>query len=54
MPFVIKATYKEETRTLIFQGPSVFPQYENIQDKLRLAFSLPSITQLHWWHVSYG
>ncbi len=52
MTFSIKATYKEETRTIaIAPGPDSFPAYADVQDKLRAAFSLPSSTKTHWWHV---
>lgn len=50
MPFLVKATYKEETRTITFDTDK-FPPHALINAKLRAAYSLPSNTPIAWWHV---
>ncbi|ORX38533.1 hypothetical protein BD324DRAFT_577929 [Kockovaella imperatae] len=49
--FVIKATLKDETRRLVFDG-SKFPLYWEVQQKLRSSFNLPSITHTYWVNVT--
>ncbi|ORY35629.1 hypothetical protein BCR39DRAFT_511211 [Naematelia encephala] len=48
--FVVKATLRDETRRVSFDG-SLFPPYGEVQTKLRLAFNLPSTTHTFWSHV---
>ncbi|KAK4689500.1 hypothetical protein P7C73_g583, partial [Tremellales sp. Uapishka_1] len=50
MVFVIKATLKDETRRLTFDGRR-FPAYEEVQQKLRTIFNLPSTTHTYWVNV---
>lgn len=52
MPFLVKATYREETRTVFFETSS-FPPHAIINAKLRACFSLPSNTPIAWWHVYF-
>ncbi|OCF37902.1 hypothetical protein I316_00126 [Kwoniella heveanensis BCC8398] len=53
--FVVKATLKDETRRLTFDGSSLgghkFPPYGEIQHKLRSVFNLPSTAHTYWVNV---
>ncbi|WRT68363.1 uncharacterized protein IL334_005339 [Kwoniella shivajii] len=48
--FVIKATLKDETRRLTFDR-SKFPPYNEVQQKLRNIFNLPSTAHTYWVNV---
>ncbi|WVR07488.1 hypothetical protein IAU60_004530 [Kwoniella sp. DSM 27419] len=48
--FVIKATLKDETRRLTFDGAR-FPPFGEVQSKLRSIFNLPSTAHTYWVNV---
>lgn len=52
--FILRATYKDETRNITFAEDGNWPAYGEIQAKLRTTFSLPGATCLYLWHVYFS